>query len=99
MTVHRFGASSSHLCANYDLHKCAKLFGPGYDQAVPEATRTGFHVDDYLTFLATDVEVINFLGEFSILLAQERFRRRKWASNSQNSIETFVNLRANHLCD
>lgn len=46
---------------------------PGYDQAVPEATRTSFYVADCLASFAADVQEVKFAKEFGALLAREGF--------------------------
>lgn len=72
MPVKSFGARFS-FCANYALRETAEFFGPGYDQAAPEAVRTSFYIDDYIESFATDVETVMFTRDISALLAPGGF--------------------------
>ena len=106
LTVHPFGATSSPFCANFALRKAIEEFGGDSIEAVRNAIRLNFYVDDCLVSLPTLNEAETFIHQICQALEKGGFRLRKWMSNKREIIDkiptteradTVVNLDSNPL--
>ncbi|XP_048014093.1 uncharacterized protein LOC125246975 [Megalobrama amblycephala] len=83
MVVHLFGASSSPSCSNYALRRCAEDHGDVFNCITAEVIRKHFFVDDCLTSVPTESDVIQLYKELHAMCAKGEFHLTKWMSNSR----------------
>lgn len=89
MTVHVFGNSPSPAVATYGLRKAAEQGEAEHGSDAKQFVFRNFYVDDALTSLATEDEVINLLQRTKALLAESNLKLHKIASNSPRVMEAF----------
>lgn len=100
MTVHVFGNSPSPAVATYGLRRAAEQGELEYGSDAKEFVFRNFYVDDGLTSLAKEDEVIDLLQRTKALLAESNLNLHKIASNSPRVMEAFpVEERASDLKD
>ena len=88
MKVHIFGATSSPSCCNYALRTTAQDHISEYDIKTIDTVNKNFYVDDCLKSVQTEHEAVQLVKQLSELLKKGGFHLTKWASNSQNVMQT-----------
>ena len=100
MLVHIFGAKSSPCCANKGLNKTAQDNEENYPQEVVQTGRRNFYVDDVLNSVPRTQKAVRLTSDLTKLLKEGGFRLTKFASNSQEVLQSIPpDLRANPFLD
>ena len=89
MTVHLFGNGPSPAIATFGMRKTAEDGEEGYGSKVKEFICKDFYVDDGLTFLSTEEEVVDLVQKAQACLKTANLHLHKVASNSALVMEAF----------
>lgn len=88
MTVHLFGAVSSHSCANFALKKTAADNRADFSNKAVRTVEQNFYMDDCFKSVDSEEDAIHLSSELSQLLKRGGFRLTKWLSNKRKVIES-----------
>lgn len=88
MTVHLFGAVSSHSCANFALKKTAADNRADFSSKAVRTVEQNFYMDDCFKSVDSEEDAIHLSSELSQLLKRGGFRLTKWLSNKRKVIES-----------
>ncbi len=99
MRVHLFGATSSPGCAKFGLRQIADDYESLYGSDAAEFIRKKFYIDDGLTAVPTEDQVIHLLQATTDLCAEGRLRLHKVASNARYVESMPLSQRASSIRD
>jgi len=88
MTVHLFGATSSHSCANFALRKTASDNEQRFGIEAAETLRQNFYVDDLLKSVDSIPHAIDLMSAVKQMCAAGGFKLTKFVSNEQQVINS-----------
>ncbi|XP_064647084.1 uncharacterized protein LOC135499944 [Lineus longissimus] len=88
MTVHLFGGTSSPSCCNFGFKRLADDYEAEYGHQAADFIRDNFYVDDGLTSLPSDGEVIHLLENTQKLCKEGGLHLHKINSNSDAVIQS-----------
>jgi len=86
--VHAFGLTSSPFIAAYALRQVALDNVAGVSDKTIATALDSFYVDDLLTSVSTEKELVSLVSEFDRLLGSRGFHLTKFSSNSERVLAT-----------
>ena len=90
MTSHLFGGTWSPACCGFALRYVSEKHGSSYGQLAAETVKRNFYVDDCLRAVENVQEAIKLVSDLKAMLAEGGFRITKFASNSEEVIQSIA---------
>ena len=87
MTMHLFGATSSHGCANFALKSTANDHEGEFGSAAADFLRDDFYVDDGLKSVETAVEAVELINNAREMCRKGGFNLHKFIANDKTVIQ------------